>query len=62
VLCVIKFTDTDDVIARANATPYGLAAAVWTGSIKTAQRVSRRLRAGTVWVSRRAVCRELFVC
>ncbi len=32
-------------------TPYGLAAAVWTGDLGAAHRISRRLRAGTVWVN-----------
>ena len=50
MLCVYKFKDTDEVIERANATSYGLAAAVWTTNIFTAQRAQRELRAGTVWV------------
>jgi gamma-glutamyl-gamma-aminobutyraldehyde dehydrogenase len=35
----------------ANDTEYGLAAAVWTSNVTTAHQVSRRLRAGTVWVN-----------
>ena len=35
----------------ANSNPYGLAAAVWTADIKKAHMVSRRLKAGTVWIN-----------
>jgi acyl-CoA reductase-like NAD-dependent aldehyde dehydrogenase len=51
VMSVIPFTDEADAIRIANATPYGLAAAVWTSDLGTAHRVARRLRAGTVWVN-----------
>ncbi len=51
VLAVIDFADLDEAIARANDTPYGLAAAVWTRDIKKAHYVARRLQAGTVWVN-----------
>ncbi|MGN4077146.1 aldehyde dehydrogenase family protein, partial [Burkholderia gladioli] len=40
-----------EAIRIANDSDYGLAAAVWTGSLSTAHEVSRRLRAGTVWVN-----------
>jgi acyl-CoA reductase-like NAD-dependent aldehyde dehydrogenase len=44
--------DTEaDAIARANATEMGLAAAVFTNDINTSRRVSRELRAGTVWTN-----------
>jgi aldehyde dehydrogenase (NAD+) len=51
VLAVLEFADLDEAIARANDTPYGLAAAVWTRDIKKAHYVARRLQAGTVWVN-----------
>jgi len=51
VLSVLTFDDTDEVIERANNNPYGLAAAVWTRDVKKAHLVSRRLRAGTVWIN-----------
>ena len=51
VLAVLPFRDTADAIELANATEYGLAAAVWTSDLSTAHRVSRALRAGTVWVN-----------
>ncbi len=51
VLSVITFSNEEEAIAIANDTDYGLAAAVWTGNIGRAHRVSRALRAGTVWVN-----------
>lgn len=47
----IGFSDVDEVIKRANETRYGLAAGVFTKSLDTANRVSRALKAGTVWVN-----------
>jgi aldehyde dehydrogenase (NAD+) len=51
VLATIDFADVDEAIARANDSPYGLAAGVWTRDIKKAHYVARRLQAGTVWVN-----------
>ena len=51
VVAVIPFTDPDEVIASANNSVYGLAAAVWTRDVKKAHRIAARLRAGTVWVN-----------
>jgi aldehyde dehydrogenase (NAD+) len=51
VLSVLTFDDVDEVIERANNNPYGLAAAVWTRDVKKAHMVSRRLKAGTVWIN-----------
>ena len=51
VLAAIEFADVDEAIARANASNYGLAAAVWTRDIKKAHHVARRLQAGTVWIN-----------
>ena len=51
VLSVLSFTDLDDAVRQANATPYGLAAAVWTSDMSKAIRTSRALRAGTVHVN-----------
>jgi aldehyde dehydrogenase (NAD+) len=51
VLSVIRFKDDDEAVAIANDIAYGLAAGVWTESIRRAITVSDRLQAGTVWVN-----------
>jgi len=51
VLSVLTFDEIDEVVERANSNPYGLAAAVWTRDVKKAHTVSRRLKAGTVWIN-----------
>ena len=51
VMSIIPFKSLDDVVARANRTTYGLAAAVWTRDIKKAHAVAGSVRAGTVWVN-----------
>ncbi|GAA1505914.1 aldehyde dehydrogenase family protein [Nocardioides humi] len=48
---VLPFSDEEEAVAIANATPYGLAAGVWTRDVKRALRVTRAVRAGTVWVN-----------
>jgi len=51
VLSAMPFTDVEEVIRRANASPYGLGSGVWTSDIKKAARVSSGLRTGTVWIN-----------
>jgi gamma-glutamyl-gamma-aminobutyraldehyde dehydrogenase len=51
VLAVQVARDEEEAVRIAGDTPYGLAAAVWTSDLGTAHRVSRALRAGTVWVN-----------
>lgn len=51
VAVVTPFDTEEEAIARANETPYGLAASLWTGSLSRAHRVSSRLVAGTVSVN-----------
>ncbi len=51
VLATLTFDDAEQVAAQANANPYGLAAAIWTRDVKKAHVLSKRLRAGTVWIN-----------
>ncbi|MGF7033082.1 aldehyde dehydrogenase (NAD+) [Paenibacillus mucilaginosus] len=51
VVAAMPYEDLDDVLARANATDYGLAAGLWTENIKNAHYAASRLKAGTVWVN-----------
>jgi len=56
VMQVLRFKDVDEVVARANTTDYGLAAAVWSRDIGKAHAIADRVRAGTVWVN----CYDVF--
>lgn len=51
VLPLIRFDDVDDVIARANASEYGLGASVWGADEDAAYAVAERIASGTVWVN-----------
>lgn len=51
VLSIIPFDEEDEAIRVANSTIYGLAAGVWTTSIRRAIVMAERLEAGTVWVN-----------
>ena len=51
VMSIIPFKDEAQALQIANATPYGLAAAVWTRDIFKAFRVVKALEAGVVWVN-----------
>lgn len=51
VLAVMPFDTEDEAIALANATDYGLAAAVWTANLSRAHRMIRRIKAGIVHVN-----------
>ncbi|NIY82357.1 betaine-aldehyde dehydrogenase [Vibrio hepatarius] len=51
VMSVLKFSDEQDVVQRANATDYGLAAGVFTQNLSRAHRVIHLLEAGICWVN-----------
>ncbi|MGK2911734.1 MAG: aldehyde dehydrogenase family protein [Sphingobium sp.] len=51
VLPVLQYTDIDDVIARANASEYGLGGTVWGKDMERAMAVAMRIDTGTVWVN-----------
>ncbi|KAK4481209.1 hypothetical protein RD792_012091 [Penstemon davidsonii] len=51
VMSVLKFKTVEEVIKRANATKYGLAAGIMTNDLNIANRVSRSIRAGVIWIN-----------
>jgi len=51
VMSVLEFADEDEVVARANATEFGLSAGVFTNDLNRAHRVIARLQAGTCWIN-----------
>ena len=51
VVCVIKFSDEQEVIDMANDSEYGLGGAVWTGDINRALRVARAVETGRMWIN-----------
>jgi len=50
-LPVLGYTSTDEVLSRANASPFGLTASVWTGDERLARHMTAGLQAGTVFVN-----------
>ncbi|GAA4670801.1 succinic semialdehyde dehydrogenase [Streptomyces chumphonensis] len=48
VVSVYRYSDPDEAVAQANATPYGLNSSVWSRSSRTAWDIAARLRTGTV--------------
>ncbi|MER8483931.1 aldehyde dehydrogenase family protein [Mesorhizobium sp. M1322] len=51
VISALPFDTLDEAVERANNTPYGLAAGVFTQNLATAHQLSRKIRAGSVWVN-----------
>lgn len=51
VMSILKFTDEDEVIARANDSDYGLAAGVFSQDISRAHRVINQMQAGICWIN-----------
>ncbi len=51
VLPLLRFSDIDDVVARANDCDYGLAGAVWSKDIDAAVALADRIETGTVWIN-----------
>jgi acyl-CoA reductase-like NAD-dependent aldehyde dehydrogenase len=52
VLPVIKYSDPEDALARANASPYGLGGSVWAKDVERAHAIAERMDAGTVWINK----------
>lgn len=51
VLPLMRFTSEDEVIARVNDTPYGLAGSVWTNDLQRGRALAERFQSGVVWVN-----------
>ena len=51
VLSIIRFKTDEEAVEIANDIAFGLAAGVWTQSIKRAIKISNAIRAGTIWVN-----------
>jgi len=56
VMSILRFKDVDEIVARANKTNYGLAAAVWTRDVAKAHYLAKKIKAGTVWIN----CYDVF--
>ncbi|MDK1375657.1 MULTISPECIES: betaine-aldehyde dehydrogenase [unclassified Sinorhizobium] len=56
VMCVLDFDDEAEVVARSNATVFGLSAGVFTADITRAHRVVDQLEAGTLWINTYNLC------
>lgn len=51
VLPLLRFTQVDDVIAKANASDMGLAGTVWTKDTKEGMRIAEQMETGNVWIN-----------
>jgi acyl-CoA reductase-like NAD-dependent aldehyde dehydrogenase len=51
ILPIIRYSDINDVVARANASPFALGGSVWGSDIAAATQVAARLESGSVWVN-----------
>lgn len=52
VLPVLKYSDIDDAIARANDSEFGLAGSVWSADTDRAVEVAKKVQSGTIWVNK----------
>jgi acyl-CoA reductase-like NAD-dependent aldehyde dehydrogenase len=51
IVPILKFTDLDDALARANDTRYGLSGSVWTSDVNRGAEIAAQLEVGTAWVN-----------
>jgi acyl-CoA reductase-like NAD-dependent aldehyde dehydrogenase len=52
IMPVIKYSDIDDVIERANASDYGLGGSVWTKDLAKAKEIALQIDSGTTWINK----------
>ena len=57
VLPIIKFSDVDEAVAKANAFQTGLGGSVWSGNVEQAKAIAQRLECGTVWINQHGMIR-----
>ena len=50
-LSILRWRDEDEAVAMANATEYGLSAAIWTNDLKAAIKMGRKIDCGYVWIN-----------
>ena len=55
ILPIIKFSDVEDALKRANAVSVGLGGSVWSSDVEKAQALAARLECGTAWVNNHAM-------
>jgi len=51
VVAAVQYDEPEELVAAANDSVYGLAAAIWTRDLSKAHKLARKLRAGSVWVN-----------
>ncbi|QMV15351.1 aldehyde dehydrogenase family protein [Vibrio spartinae] len=51
VVTVMSWSDVDELVHRANDTPFGLAAGLWTNDLTQAHTIAGRIKAGSVWIN-----------
>ncbi|HEY1710133.1 MAG TPA: aldehyde dehydrogenase family protein [Rhizomicrobium sp.] len=54
LLPVIKYTDTEDALARVNNSPYGLGGSIWSSNLDKAYALATRMNSGSVWINKHA--------
>ena len=52
VLPVMKFSDEEDAVERANATQWGLGGSVWSSDLDKAYALAEKMEAGTIWINK----------
>ena len=51
VIPLIRFKSDSEIVARANASPYGLGGSVWSSNFDRARKIAEDIDAGTVWIN-----------